>query len=93
MYLLLLLGYAGVKNGGTGLRRDRVIFFVPKNGDIMTQEGKTSGLSIARIKRKSVTGKLHVIILADKMVAIGPRVVEFVTEIFMVVQKLTFFAI
>ncbi|KAH1150529.1 hypothetical protein GLYMA_16G084900v4 [Glycine max] len=49
--------------------------------------GKTTGLSIAKKRRKGATGKLHVIIPADKIVAVGPRTVNFMTEISIIVQQ------
>lgn len=42
--------------------------------------GKTTGLSIAKKRRKGATGKLHVIIPADKIVAVGPRTDSFVVD-------------
>lgn len=49
--------------------------------------GKNTGLSIAKKRRKGATGKLHVIIPADKIVAVGPRTVNFMTEISIIVQQ------
>lgn len=44
-------------------------------------------LSVVKKKRKSNTGKLHVYIPANKMVAVGPRISDFVTEISIIDQK------
>ena len=42
--------------------------------------GKNTGLSIAKKRRKSATRKLHDIILADKMVVVGPGAADFIIE-------------
>lgn len=44
-------------------------------------------LSVVKKKRKSNTGKLHVYIPANKMVAVGPRISDFVTEISIIDQR------
>ncbi|WJX92430.1 hypothetical protein P8452_74072 [Trifolium repens] len=49
--------------------------------------GRTSGLGVAKKKKKSVTGKLHIDIPIDKMVAVGPGAANFVTEISIIVLK------
>ena len=49
--------------------------------------GRTIGLSVAKKKKKSATGKLHVVIPTDKMVAVGSGAANFVTEISTVVLK------
>jgi hypothetical protein len=53
-----------------------------KNG-----RGKTAGLSVSKKKRKSATGKLRIFIPTDKMVAVGPRASDFVTEISVLTKK------
>ncbi|CAJ2673382.1 uncharacterized protein LOC123897932 [Trifolium pratense] len=53
-----------------------------KNG-----RGRTIGLGVSKKKKKSATGKLHVDIPADKMVANGPGAANFVTEVSIVVLK------
>ncbi|RHN82113.1 putative transposase, Ptta/En/Spm, plant [Medicago truncatula] len=49
--------------------------------------GRTVGLSVAKKKKKSATGKLHDVIPTDKMVAVGSGAANFVTEISIVVLK------
>ncbi|KAK2451284.1 hypothetical protein QL285_010352 [Trifolium repens] len=49
--------------------------------------GRTSGLGVAKKRKKSATGKLHVDISIDKMVAVGPGAANFVTEISIIVLK------
>ena len=49
--------------------------------------GKTTGISVAKKKKKSTTGKLHVTILPDRKVAVGPGASDFITEISLNVQK------
>ncbi|KAK2370024.1 hypothetical protein QL285_083111 [Trifolium repens] len=49
--------------------------------------GRTTGLGVAKRKKKSATGKLHVDIPIDKMVAVGPGAANFVTEMSIIVLK------
>ncbi|KAK2376294.1 hypothetical protein QL285_077099 [Trifolium repens] len=49
--------------------------------------GRTTGLGVAKRKKKSATGKLHVDIPIDKMVAVGPGAAKFVTEMPIIVLK------
>lgn len=49
--------------------------------------GKTTGLSVAKKKRKSATGKLQVFIPIDKMVAVRREASDFVTEISILTKK------
>lgn len=49
--------------------------------------GKTTGTSVSKKREKTASGKLHVLIPPDKMVAVGPGAPDFVTEISVLVQK------
>ncbi|KAK2395419.1 hypothetical protein QL285_057158 [Trifolium repens] len=49
--------------------------------------GRTIGIGVAKKKKKSATGKLLVDIPIDKMVPVGPRAANFVTEISIIVLK------